>query len=110
VPGAGVSSNPALAANGIVYFTLSPSTGTPETETGYLYALRAADGVLLWKYDIGWGNAPVLSADGTLYVSGWHRTVDGTEAYKLHAFRSWGSPQHGIIHHQQRKHPLRRAE
>ncbi|MCI0527443.1 MAG: PQQ-binding-like beta-propeller repeat protein, partial [Nitrospira sp.] len=66
-----IYSAPALAANGIVYFTQDGTTAVGPDDKGYLYALRAADGALLWKYEIGWSSSsPAIAADGTLYVVG----------------------------------------
>jgi outer membrane protein assembly factor BamB len=62
---------PALSANGIVYFTQGWTTSVQTGDKGYLYALRASDGSLLWKYEIGWSiSSPAIAADGTLYAVG----------------------------------------
>ena len=75
---------PALAANGIVYFTQEWSSSVGPDDRGYLYALRASDGALLWRNEIGWSSAsPAIAANGTLYASG--DDAAGNEV--LYAFR-----------------------
>jgi outer membrane protein assembly factor BamB len=62
--GGAIFDEPALSANGIVYFTRQ---GTGDN----LYALRASDGGLVDSYAIGSSDSsPALSADGILYVLG----------------------------------------
>lgn len=74
----GIYSAPALAANGIVYFTQEASTTS-------LYALRASDGALVWKSSIGpSSSSPAIAADGTLYAVGTDAIGNGV----LYAFRS----------------------
>jgi outer membrane protein assembly factor BamB len=76
---------PALAANGIIYFTQGLTSAVVPSDKGYLYALRASDGTLVWKYEIGWStSSPVIAADGTLYAVGGDTSGNGV----LYAFRS----------------------
>jgi outer membrane protein assembly factor BamB len=65
-----ISVSPALSANGIIYFTTGWSTSVKPTDKGYLYALRASDGILLWKYEVGWSSCAPALANGNLYVVG----------------------------------------
>ncbi len=77
-----IDSAPALAANDIIYFTQGWTSAVSPDDRGYLHAVRAADGALLWKYEIGWSSSsPAIAADGTLYAAGgWPNAV-------LYAFR-----------------------
>ena len=61
---------PVVAANGIIYFTSGGwTTSMSDTAQGYLYALNASTGALLWKYKVGFANQdPAIGPDGTLYV------------------------------------------
>jgi len=64
-----VVSSPALSSDGILYVG---------SDDGYLYALQAADGKLVWKYKIDWYHdrparvisSPAIGPDGTVYVGG----------------------------------------
>jgi hypothetical protein len=68
--GWGIMRPPTLSANGIVYFTQSLDSSAATNDKAYLYALRASDGALVWKYELGEsGGTPVLGPDGTLYVT-----------------------------------------
>ncbi|MBL8063179.1 MAG: PQQ-binding-like beta-propeller repeat protein [Anaerolineales bacterium] len=68
--GWGIFEPPTLSANGIVYFTQSLDSSAGPGDKAYLYALRAADGALLWKYELGQdGGTPVIGPNGTLYVT-----------------------------------------
>jgi outer membrane protein assembly factor BamB len=68
IPGP-ISSAPALAANGVVYFTQEWSTDVEPDDKGYIYALRATDGMLLWQREIGFSShSAAIGADGTLYA------------------------------------------
>lgn len=70
IPGP-IDSAPALAANGIVYFMQGWSSDVRPADRGYLYALQAATGALLWKYELGWSSSsPAIGTDGTLYACG----------------------------------------
>jgi outer membrane protein assembly factor BamB len=59
-----IYSTPTLGADGLIYFG---------AETGFLYAVRASDGVLAWKFDlkmtVNW-SSPVILENGTLYIGG----------------------------------------
>jgi len=59
-----IYSTPTLGADGLIYFG---------AETGFLYAVRASDGVLAWKFDlkmtVNW-SSPVILKNGTLYIGG----------------------------------------
>lgn len=61
---------PVVAANGIIYFTSGGrTTSTSDAAQGYLYALKASTGALLWKYKVGFADQdPAIGPDGTLYV------------------------------------------
>lgn len=82
--GWGVFDPPAIAANGIVYFTQDLDSSAEPGDLAYLYALRASDGALLWRYPLGQGGgAPAIGPDGTLYV-----TIENpTFTVRLYAFR-----------------------
>lgn len=71
IPGTGIDGTPLVAANGIVYFTTGGlTTGTPDDAHGYVYALRTADGALLWRYEVGFAGADLaMGPDGTLFVT-----------------------------------------
>lgn len=59
---------PALAGNGLVYFTEGKTTQAL-VEQGHLYALKVQNGELAWKYPIGWStSSPVIGPDGSLIV------------------------------------------
>ncbi len=73
-----ITSAPALTYNGIIYFTQGWTSAVQPNDRGYVYALRADDGSLLWKYEIGWSSSsPALGADGTLYVAGTDSSNNG---------------------------------
>lgn len=59
-----IYSTPTVGADGLIYFS---------AETGFLYAVRASDGVLAWKFDlkmsVNW-SSPVILKNGTLYIGG----------------------------------------
>jgi outer membrane protein assembly factor BamB len=59
-----IYSTPAVGADGLIYFG---------AETGFLYAVRAGNGTLAWKFDlkmaVNW-SSPVLLNDGTMYIGG----------------------------------------
>ncbi len=79
-----ITSTPALTANGIVYFTQGWTSSVQAGDKGYVYALRAADGILLWKYEVGWSSSsPAIGVDGTLYVVG----NNASDNAVLYAFR-----------------------
>jgi outer membrane protein assembly factor BamB len=87
IPGP-IDSTPALAANGIVYFTQAWSCDVDPEDKGYLYAVQATTGKLLWKYEIGFSSAaPVLAADGTLYACGDQDLAAGKAV--LYAFKDF---------------------
>jgi outer membrane protein assembly factor BamB len=70
--GGSVSSTPAVAADGTLYFG---------SDDGYVYALNP-DGSLKWKYLIGDAvrSSPAIAADGVMYV--------GSSDYCLYALWS----------------------
>jgi len=73
---------PALSENGVAYFTQASSTCVEPEDKGHVYALRAADGQLLWKREIGFSShSPALGSDGTLYA-----LANGASGDELHAF------------------------
>jgi outer membrane protein assembly factor BamB len=74
--GASVFSSPALGSDGRLYVGCA---------NGYLYALDAANGSILWQYNAGGAiySSPAISSDGTIYV--------GSDYSKLHAVRPDGS-------------------
>ena len=77
-----VNTSPAVAADGIVYFTASEDA----SQTGALVALRP-DGTKAWDFKPGgrFGQgSPVIGADGTIYVGS-----DNRSGAYLHAL--WGS-------------------
>jgi|GEM_PF-6108785 len=58
---------PALGANGLLYFTQAWSSDVAPGARGRLYALEATTGQLLWQYEIGWSSSsPALTADTLL--------------------------------------------
>jgi outer membrane protein assembly factor BamB len=89
-----IFSAPALAANGIVYFTQGSSTETAPSDRGYLFALRATDGALSWRYEIGFSSSsPAIASDGSLYAIGHTEDGDGV----LYAFQGGGGSAGGTL-------------
>jgi outer membrane protein assembly factor BamB len=86
---------PLLAANGIIYFVTHKTFMTPAGTHGYVYALRADSGTLVWRYEVGFPEGGLaMGPDGTLYVP------DDTN--KLYAFRCANGlctlPAHTALH------------
>ncbi len=104
IEGTNFSGAPVLSANGILYFTISSSTGTPAGSHGYLYALRADSGEVVWQYEVGFTGANLaMGADGTLYVPGDRPDQLGTGNIEmLYAFQcadgTCAIPPHDTVH------------
>src|SRR5208282_4498394 len=82
-------SSPAVA-NGVVYLCVGTDDG------GYLYALDASDGVILWSYPIGFTFSSPAVADGVVYVG----SASNNSVYALDASNGaeiWNYQADGMV-------------
>ncbi len=81
-----VIGSPTVVA-GVVYFGTGAGVEWPETTTGFVYALNANDGSLIWKFHIGdeISASPVV-VDNIVYITaGWMGDLPGDGVYALSA-------------------------
>ena len=90
-----VTSTPALARNGTIYFL---------SDDGYLYAMHAG-GRLLWLYaiaedekDLYYTSSPTVGPDGTIYVGSWDGGVYAIRGESPPAKTLWPQYRHDAQH------------